>query len=107
MVDAEFDAEAAEASYFVESRWGGVEAEPIVRRMKQILVALDDRWPEHADPSLTHESGWTLTVHVNGSLVWQNDEQRFAPRHRLARDPNRDVASVERVGERGNRGPRA
>jgi len=68
-------------SYFVESRWGGVEAEPPVWRMRKILAALDDRDPEHAEPWLTHESGWTLSVNANGAVVWTNDDEEFAPRH--------------------------
>ncbi len=79
--------EPAEPSYFVESRWGGVEAEPPRSRMKKILEALSDADAEHQDPSLGHESGWTLSVTARGEVVWANEEQRFAPRHLLAVSP--------------------
>lgn len=76
-----------EPSYVVESRFGGVEAEPSPSRLQQILGALDDPDADHHDPQLIHESGWCLSVTAVGAVVWQNEEQQFAPRHLLAVPP--------------------
>jgi hypothetical protein len=77
-------AEPPEPSYFVESRFGEVEAEPPRWRLKKILDGLDASDPEHIDPWLTHESGWTLSVNKHGDVVWANQQELGAARHLLA-----------------------
>jgi hypothetical protein len=70
-------------TYFVETRWGGSEDSPSVERMKEILAELDKSDAEHPDTWLTHESGWTLSAHETGLLVWDHEE---AARTRHMRD---------------------
>lgn len=47
----------------------------------EILSELDHSDAEHPDAWLTHESGWTLSAHESGVLVWENVESGASPRH--------------------------
>ena len=68
-------------SYVVESRWADSEEDPSPARLKQIIASLDDEHPEHENPSLTHDTGWTLTAEPNGLLFWANETLSEAPRY--------------------------
>jgi hypothetical protein len=68
-------------TFFVETRWGGSEDSPSAERMREILSELDAVDPEHPDTWLTHESGWTLSAHETGLLVFENTDTDAPPRH--------------------------
>ena len=55
-------------NYHVVTRWGGSENKPSERRMREIFAELKQSDPEHPDTWLTHESGWTLSIHEKA--VW-------------------------------------
>jgi hypothetical protein len=68
-------------AFHVQTRWGGSEKSPSEERMKAILSELDHSDPEHPDTWLTHESGWTLSAHESGLLIWENNESDAPARH--------------------------
>ena len=70
-------------AFYVQTRWGGSEESPSKERMIVILSELDHSDAEHPDAWLTHESGWTLSAHESGLLVWENGESDTSPRHIL------------------------
>jgi hypothetical protein len=49
--------------------------------MRELLAELDSRDEEHPDTWLQHESGWCLSAHELGILVWENVEESKPPRH--------------------------
>ena len=71
--------------FVVVDRMGGDCVSPSRARMAEILAELDHRDPEHPDVWLTHDSGWTLTVHEQGVLIWENLEQGTPRRHQHGR----------------------
>src|SRR5262245_48824235 len=68
-------------AFHVQTRWGGSEDSSSKERMMVILSELDHSDAEHPDTWLTHESGWTLSAHESGLLVWENHESDAPPRH--------------------------
>jgi hypothetical protein len=46
--------------------------EPDEAGIREILTELQDVDSEHFDVSLVHESGWSLSVYPDKSLVWEN-----------------------------------
>ncbi len=71
-------------SYFVTSRWGAEDSEPSEDRLREVLAELDTvpDDEEHGEVSLSHESGWTLSLSIGGTLVWEDIESDdAAPRH--------------------------
>ncbi|MDB6017528.1 MAG: hypothetical protein JWR19_2017 [Pedosphaera sp.] len=70
-------------NYHAVTRWGGSEDSPNEHRIREILAELDESDPEHPDAWLTHESGWTLSAHEIGLVVWENLESSDEPRHQV------------------------
>lgn len=68
-------------TYFVRSRWDATEHTPPRLRMSQLLEELDAHDTEHPDVSLTHESGWSLSVYASGLVVLENAEDDEGPFH--------------------------
>ena len=70
---------------YLEFRWGDSVHQPSVEQMRQALAELDEIDPEHPDTWLTHgDTGWTLSAHEGGSLIWEKVEDVDsppAPRH--------------------------
>jgi hypothetical protein len=66
------------------NRWGAMERDPPVARLRELLQSLDIDDKEHPDVALTHESGWCLSAFPSGLLVWENDETNSLPRHMKA-----------------------
>ncbi|MBC3806507.1 hypothetical protein H8K52_03975 [Undibacterium seohonense] len=57
----------AQSPYFVETRWGGSEDSPPVKRLAEIVDELNVNDSEHPDTWLVHEeSGWTLRLDEEG-----------------------------------------
>jgi hypothetical protein len=63
------------------NRWGAIERDPPIERLRELLQSLDIEDKEHPDVALTHESQWCLSAYPSGLLVWENDEANIAPRH--------------------------
>lgn len=80
-------------SYSVHTRWGAAEIAPSIARMREILKELDPADPEHPDVSLTHESGWTLSIFESGLVVWEDIEAaEYKPRHMIDVDRERALS---------------
>jgi hypothetical protein len=63
-------------------RWGAMESNPAVERLRALLQSLDSSDNEHPDVSLAHETGWCLSAFSSGLLVWENIEaENSNPRH--------------------------
>jgi hypothetical protein len=62
------------------SRWGAMEGDPPIERLRELLQSLEIEGKEHPDIALTHETGWCLSAFPSGLLVWENEEAD-APRH--------------------------
>ncbi len=68
-------------THHVTTRWGAMEDEPTLERMRQVLNQLDSEDKEHCSVSLTHDSEWNLGAYPGGLLVWENLEADNPPRH--------------------------
>jgi hypothetical protein len=77
-------------SFVVVDRMGSDEEDASRERLATILGELDKHDPYHPDAWLTHESGWTLTAHECGVLIWHHDESAPTPRH-LAGLPRTEI----------------
>ncbi|MFI8320597.1 hypothetical protein [Streptomyces sp. NPDC085529] len=76
-------------SYFMYDVMGGTVDGPDAEGMRRVLDGLAQADDEHPDVSLTHGSGWCLSVFRGGLLVWENpDEDAVAPGE--MRDVTRD-----------------
>ena len=62
------------------NRWGAMEGDPPIERLRELLQSLEIEDKEHPDIALTHETGWCLSAFPSGLLVWENEEAD-APRH--------------------------
>lgn len=72
-------------SYFAYDRMGRTVSSPSPAEMSSLLASLAQPDPEHPDVSLSHESGWCLSVFVSGLVVLENAETGEGPWHmRLA-----------------------
>ena len=68
--------------FHVTDRWGAMESNVSVERMRELLTSLDDiEDKEHPDVSLTHNSGWCLSAFPGGLLVWENVEASTDPKY--------------------------
>ncbi|MGW7486374.1 hypothetical protein [Streptomyces sp. NPDC054786] len=61
-------------SYFMRDVMGGTLDDPDTATMAQVLEGLADADDEHPDVSLSHESGWCLSVFAGGLVLWENTE---------------------------------
>lgn len=61
-------------AFHARGRWGGSEFNPPIERLREFLKELDSEDSEHPDVSLTHETGWCLSLFSSGLLVWENLE---------------------------------
>ena len=71
-------------AFHITNRWGAMERDPPIARLRELLQSLDIDDKEHPDVALTHESGWCLSAFPSGLLVWENDETNSVPRHMKA-----------------------
>jgi hypothetical protein len=63
-------------------RWGAMEINPSVERLRELLQSLDIDDGEHSGVVLKHETEWCLSAFPSGLLVWENVEAAdSAPRH--------------------------
>ena len=59
-------------SYFMNNAMGESVDEPDEAKIREIVTELQNADSEHFDVSLVHESGWSLSVYPDKSLVWEN-----------------------------------
>ncbi|MFQ6198110.1 hypothetical protein [Streptomyces sp. NPDC000405] len=60
--------------YFMYDVMGATVESPDMETMRRVLDGLVGADGEHADVSLSHESGWCLSVFADGLVVWENAE---------------------------------
>jgi hypothetical protein len=70
-----------EMGFHITDRWGAMESNVSVERMRELLASLGIEDEEHPDVSLTHESEWCLSAFPGGLLVWENVEIGTNPKH--------------------------
>lgn len=68
-------------SYSALTRWGDTIDKPNDAEMDRLLDSLVMDDDQNPDVSLTHESGWTLSVFDGGLVVWQNRDTGDDPVH--------------------------
>jgi len=69
-------------TYSTHNRWGAMETNPPIERLRELLQSLDIDDDEHPDVALKHETEWCLSAFPTGLLVWENVEDRDSkPRH--------------------------
>ena len=61
-------------TYSITDRWGAMQRDAPVARLREVLQSLDIADDEHASVALTHETEWCLSVFPSGLLVWENLE---------------------------------
>jgi hypothetical protein len=66
--------------FCITNRWGAMEEDPPIERLRELLESLEIEDTEHPDIALTHETGRCLSAFPSGLLVWENEEAD-APRH--------------------------
>jgi hypothetical protein len=59
-------------SYFVNNVMGDSIDEPDEARIRELLAGLKNADHEHFDIALVHESGWSLSVYPDKTVVWEN-----------------------------------
>ena len=75
--------------YHAVTRRGDSEDAPNENRMREILAELGEQNLEHPNTSLTHQSGWTLSVFQSGLVVWKNMQLPGEPRHQVELSPEK------------------
>ncbi|MEC4014771.1 hypothetical protein [Streptomyces sp. H27-D2] len=100
-------------SYFMNDIRGESVNAPNEAQIREILSALQGADGEHADVSLVHESGWSLSVYPEKVLIWENVEYPSAPPREfsleswqeifdvLLRVAQGDISAVTRVASTG------
>ncbi|MEJ2229499.1 MAG: hypothetical protein P8Y67_15070 [Alphaproteobacteria bacterium] len=71
-------------AYFAHDRFGNMIPWPTTAQLEQLLASLD--WGgkhEHPDVSVTHETGWCVSVFQNGVTVLENVQTNEGPWHIL------------------------
>lgn len=78
-------------SYFAYDRMGGIITSPDEAAMSVLLSSLAAQDPEHPDVSLSHESGWCLSVFGSGLVVLENVETGDGPWHMRLPSPQHSL----------------
>lgn len=61
-------------TYFMNDLMGETVDQPDENRIRQIVAGLEGADDEHPDVALSHESGWSLSVFSDKTLLWENVE---------------------------------
>lgn len=69
-------------AFYIRHLMGNGESSPPLDRLPALLDELENAEDEHPDVSLTHESGWGLSVFASGLVIFENVEEGNDPRHR-------------------------
>jgi hypothetical protein len=60
--------------YFMKDLMGVSVDAPGETQIRAIVASLNNADEEHADISLVHESGWSLSIYPDRTLMWENVE---------------------------------
>lgn len=61
-------------AYFMTDLMGETVDQPDENRIREIISGLENADDEHPDVALSHESGWSLSVFSDKTLLWENVE---------------------------------
>ncbi len=61
-------------TFHTTDRWGAVESNPPIERLRELLQSLDIEDDEHPDVALKHTTEWCLSAFPSGLLAWENIE---------------------------------
>jgi hypothetical protein len=78
-------------TFSATDRWGGMERDPGLERLRDLLKSLDIVDREHPDVSATHETGWVLGAFASGLLVFENVEDEDAKARHMKNVPREEV----------------
>ncbi|RJU10916.1 hypothetical protein XcmpCFBP7700_06675 [Xanthomonas campestris] len=78
-------------SYFAYDRMGGNVTSPDEVAMSLLLSSFDAPDQEHPDVSLSHESGWCLSVFESGLIIFENIETGEGPWHMRLPSPQHSL----------------
>jgi hypothetical protein len=73
-------------TYTITHTSGAMEEQPPRDSIAALLDELDGADGEHPDVSVSHESGWTLSVFPSGRVIWENIEEDDEARHVFLHD---------------------
>ncbi len=62
-------------SFVIRHTSGATESNPPLDALDSLLAEVNGRDPEHPDVSVSHESGWTISVFTRGRVIWENVEE--------------------------------
>lgn len=79
-------------SFSVTHISGAMDQDPAVSALISLVEELAEADSEHPDVAVAHESGWTLSGHQDGRVVWENVETNAEPRHLEGVDREKLVA---------------
>lgn len=65
---------------YIEMRWGVADSTGI-EQIREMISQMTVKDREHPDAWMTHESGWTLTLHEQGLIIWGNPDEENDDRH--------------------------
>lgn len=71
---------------FIEQRWGGDGNFTGIDQIRKMISEMSVKDREHPDAWMTHDSGWTLTLHEQGLIIWGNPDEDIANRHIVTAD---------------------
>ena len=69
----------------IEMRWGGSDFTGI-DQIREMISQMTIKDGEHPDAWMTHDSGWTLTLHEQGLIIWGNPSESINDRHLVTTD---------------------
>src|SRR5687767_7382549 len=81
-------------AYSASDRWGAVERNPPIERLRELLQSLDIEDSEHADVALKHETEWCLSAYSGGFLVWESAEAEEDNARHMKRVPRERVLGL-------------
>jgi hypothetical protein len=65
-------------SYYMNTVLGESVSTPDETTIREVLAGLEKADDEHPDVALAHESGWSLSVFRDKTLLWENIEDEAA-----------------------------
>jgi hypothetical protein len=81
-------------AFSARDRWGGMEPNPSVERLREILLSLEADDQEHPDVALKHETEWCLIAFHSGLVIWENvEDEDVSPQH-MTRVPREKVLEL-------------
>jgi hypothetical protein len=84
---------------WIRHAFGAEEDDPAKDTLVRLIGELDTSDAEHGAVSISTESGWTLSAHRDGSVVWENVERDDEPRHMQGQARDRMVSLFAAVAD--------